>query len=580
MRVASLVALCGTALLANVLGVVLLRSAAPYLSPLDLLPFPLTGAAYAIVAGYAAWDSRRPANVLVLVLVSIGLAAPVLSTGLAQRSWLWVAIASLEVLMVPAIGWICLATLRGDEAGVGARRLLMASFSIAALAGVIRVVTFDPAAFGWCRCVGNPLGVGVDPDTYLTLEPWLTAAHVATVALTLVAVALGAVGRPGRSGWPEILLVAGLLAAAGAWVAADVATLAGRPLAHAAPVVAVGLVVVLAVHAAWLLRQRPSRAHVADLLLAARERSDPARLRELVARAVGDPSAAVYWWDPDARTFVDHRGRAADSVARATPETHVLEVESETRPIARVVTDRALVRDPGILEPVAEALRLSRENERLQAELAESLLQVRESRSRIVQASDETRRRIERDLHDGAQQLLISTGAKLNLASTRVDATRDAELAETLADASDELGRALEELRALARGITPTALVHGSLPDALEDLALRCPVPTTLHVEGTGHAQLEVAATAYFVVAECLANVVKHAQASAVRVRVTLGDPLRLAVCDDGVGGADPAAGSGLGGLVDRVAAQGGSFDLVTSTAGTTVSVSLPNGPT
>jgi signal transduction histidine kinase len=352
------------------------------------------------------------------------------------------------------------------------------------------------------------------------------------------------------------------------------------PTLAADPVVTAGLLAVLAVHLAGSVRLRPSRAHVADLLLAARERSDPGRLRELVSRAVGDPSATVYWWDPNTQTYVDHQGRELHAGIADAPDTHVLEVDSERAPIARVVTERDLVRDPDILEPVGEALRLSRENERLQAELAESLLAVRESRSRIVQASDDTRRRIERDLHDGAQQLLISTGVKLNLATTRIDATRDAELAETLADASDELGRALEELRALARGITPTALVHGSLSDALEDLALRCPVPSRLHIEGAGNVDSEVAATAYFVVAECLANVAKHARASTAQVCVVLGNPLRITVRDDGVGGADPTAGSGLRGLLDRVAAQNGTLDVVTSTSGTTVKAMLPNGST
>jgi signal transduction histidine kinase len=122
--------------------------------------------------------------------------------------------------------------------------------------------------------------------------------------------------------------------------------------------------------------------------------------------------------------------------------------------------------------------------------------------------------------------------------------------------------------------------VHGSLPDALEDLALRCPVPSRLHIEGAGNVDSEVAATAYFVVAECLVNVAKHAQASSAWVRVVLGDPLRVAVRDDGAGGADFKRGSGLRGLIDRVAAQGGSLDVVTSTGGTTVSATFPNGST
>jgi signal transduction histidine kinase len=342
--------------------------------------------------------------------------------------------------------------------------------------------------------------------------------------------------------------------------------------------VAVGVLAIVTVHVAGLARGRPSRAHVADLLLAARERSDPARLRELVARAVGDPGAAVYWWDRDSGSYVDHAGRAglAGPVAADIPAAHIMEVESDHRPIARVVGQRPLVDDPAILGPVAEALRLSTENRLLQEELAASLVQVRESRSRIVQASDEARRRIERDLHDGAQQLLISTGAKLNLASARVDAAHDPDLADALTQASDELGRALTELRSLARGITPTALVHGSLADALEDLALRSPVPATLQVVGTAPVQPEVAATAYFVVAECLANVAKHAHASAVHVSVELGDPLRVVVRDDGLGGADPTAGSGLKGLADRVEAQGGTLE-VSSTPGTTVTATLPN---
>jgi signal transduction histidine kinase len=242
-----------------------------------------------------------------------------------------------------------------------------------------------------------------------------------------------------------------------------------------------------------------------------------------------------------------------------------------------VVTEGPLVVDPGIRDPVAEALRLSTENRLLQEELAASLVQVRESRSRIVQASDEARRRIERDLHDGAQQLLISTGAKLNLASTQVDAARDPALADALAEASDELGRALSELRSLARGITPTALVHGSLTDALEDLALRSPVPTTLHVTGTEVVPAEVQATAYFVVAECLANVARHAHATTVRVQVELGRGLRVEVADDGRGGAEPSAGSGLKGLRDRVAALDGDLTITSSASGTADVALLPN---
>ena len=130
-------------------------------------------------------------------------------------------------------------------------------------------------------------------------------------------------------------------------------------------------------------------------------------------------------------------------------------------------------------DSVAQALLLAAENRRLTAELRASLQQVRDSRARIVAAGDDARRRIERNLHDGAQQLLISTGIKLNLAAARAG-EGDAALAGALDEAAAELGRALVELRNLASGIAPASLVHGDLESALRELALRSAVPTTV----------------------------------------------------------------------------------------------------
>jgi signal transduction histidine kinase len=567
-------ALAVAAMVACVAGGALLTSAQPYLSPVEAWALPLTGAAYAGVAAYQAGSRSATAQVWLLLVASVAVAAPALSSGLAQRSGLWVAIGSLAGLAVPAVAQVCVVTLREGNPGPLVGRLVLGAGLPVLAAGVLRTLVYDPAAWDWCRCATNTLAVPSAPGRFQTLVPWLAAAHLLAVGLAVVGVGLSFWGRPGRRGWSEWLLVTGFLVSAGAWAADDADTWRGTPSNDLVFLLAAGLLVVLAVHVVGLARLRPSRAHVADLLLAARERGNPAGLRELVARAVGDPSAAVYWWDPDSSSYVDHHGDAAtfgDGMAPA----RVLDVQSGSRPIARVVTERPLVDDPGIREPVAEALRLATENRILQEELAESLSQVRQSRSRIVQASDEARRRIERDLHDGAQQLLISTGAKLNLASSRVDPDQDQELATTLAEASDELGRALTELRSLARGITPTALVHGSLPDALEDLALRCPVPTTLRVQGSAEVNPDVASTLYFVVAECLANVSKHAHARSALVELGLGDPARVRVQDDGDGGADPS-GSGLRGLVDRVEALGGIVDIETSSNGTRVEAAVP----
>ncbi|MVQ49467.1 hypothetical protein GON03_09755 [Nocardioides sp. MAH-18] len=575
-RTRLVLALAGLALLAAVAAGFLLAASAPYLSALEVWPLPLVGAAYAATAAYLTTTRPRAAHLTALFVISVGLSAPALSVSLAQDTALWVTVGALAGLVVPAVGWVCVVTLRGDASDALERWLLLLGSALVVGAAVVQVLVADPAAWGWCRCLGNPLAVSDGPGAYVGLRPWLTSAHLAAVGIVVLAVGLSWWSRPGRHGIPELVLLVGLLVAAASWVTEDLAQLAGTPTDDAALGVAIGLASILAAHVLGLSRRRPSRAHVADLLLAARERSEPARIRELVARALGDPGAAVYWWDDDAASYADHLGRPAPP-APSVPAERVLEVESDHRPIARVVSERGLPEDPGILEPVAEALRLSTENRLLQEELAATLTQVRESRSRIVQASDEARRRIERNLHDGAQQLLISTGAKLNLASSQIDPTVDPGLADALTAASDELGRALDELRTLAHGITPTALVHGTLPDALEDLALRSPVPATLQVEGSADVAPEAAATAYFVVGECLANVAKHADASTALVHVALADPLRVTVRDDGHGGADPSTGSGLKGLVDRVEALGGKLEITTGSTGTTVGARLPN---
>lgn len=568
--------LAGVALIVSIASAFLLASAAPYLSVTDVWPLSLVGAGYAGAAAYLASARVRTSHLVALLVTSTGLAAPALSLGLAQDTGAWIVVGAAAGFVVPAVGWVCVVTLRGDSWESLEQRLVLSAGVLIAGAAAVEALILDPAAWGWCRCAENPVAVTQGSGVFLDLQHWLIGAHLLAVALVLVAVGRSFWERPGRRGVPELVLAGGLLLLAGSWIVEDLASLAGTPIDDTVLGVAIGLAAVLAVDVIGSSRRRPSRAHVADLLLAARERSEPARLRELLARAVGDPGAVIYWWDRSSGSYVDHDGRPAPSRTDAPPD-HVLEVVSGHRPIARVVSERPLVDDPGILKPVAEALRLSTENLLLQEDLAESLAQVRESRSRIVQASDNARRRIERDLHDGAQQLLISTGAKLNLASTRIDPAHDPQLADTLAQASDELGRALDELRTLARGITPTALVHGSLPDAVEDLALRCPVPTVLHVEGDTEVVPEAAATAYFVVGECLANVAKHADASIARIHLDLTDPLHVTIRDDGHGGAVPSAGTGLKGLTDRVEALGGSFEVNSSSGGTTVTATLPN---
>jgi signal transduction histidine kinase len=196
------------------------------------------------------------------------------------------------------------------------------------------------------------------------------------------------------------------------------------------------------------------------------------------------------------------------------------------------------------------------------------------SRARIVQAGDAERRRLERNLHDGAQQRLVSLALRLRLAARRHPDDADLE------HAGEELAHALQELRELARGIHPAVLTERGLEPALRALADRAPVPVELEVELDARLPDPVEAAAYYVVAEALTNVAKYARASLVRVRVTrAADEALLEVADDGAGGADPAGGSGLRGLADRVEALGGRLEIESPPgAGTRLRAAIPAG--
>jgi signal transduction histidine kinase len=203
--------------------------------------------------------------------------------------------------------------------------------------------------------------------------------------------------------------------------------------------------------------------------------------------------------------------------------------------------------------------------------------ELKASRARIVASADDTRRRIERDLHDGAQQRLVSLALQLRAAQEAVPAELD-QLSGQLDRVAVELSRALDELREMARGIHPTILAEGGLAPALKTLARRSSVPVDLQIRTDRRLPERVEVTAYYVVSEALTNSAKHANASTISVQVdTIDGILRLSISDDGVGGADPARGSGLVGLKDRVEAVDGRLTVKSPTGkGTHLLVDLP----
>jgi signal transduction histidine kinase len=228
--------------------------------------------------------------------------------------------------------------------------------------------------------------------------------------------------------------------------------------------------------------------------------------------------------------------------------------------------------------PAGTELRISSFAELVTAALAnaDAREQLAASRARIVEAADAARRRIERDLHDGAQQRLVSLALSLRLLESSLEP--DSAASRALAVARTELDAALGELRELARGIHPSVLTDRGLEAALAALAGRSTVPVKLALDSCGELPSSVQTTAYFVVAEALTNASKHARSDRVEVRVAVGEGHAVVeVRDDGSGGVDPARGSGLSGLADRVSALGGTLEIDSPVgAGTTIRARMP----
>jgi signal transduction histidine kinase len=308
------------------------------------------------------------------------------------------------------------------------------------------------------------------------------------------------------------------------------------------------------------LRMRSMAGPLAPFAAEVAKSGSGAGLGDALRAALGDPSLELVrsvpggGWASETGRPVDHLepggGRAVTSVGSGEP------------PLAALVHDPALRDQPELLDAVVTVLRLALENERLEAEVREQLRAVTESRARIVGAVEQERRRLERDLHDGAQQRLVAVALRLQEARSAVEAaTVPDELRRRLDAIAEELGIATHELREFARGIHPAILTDEGIGPAVASLARRSTIPVDVLVELEGRLPMAIESTAYFTVAEALTNAQRYSQANLATVRVTAGEgAVRIEIADDGLGGADPALGSGLRGLADRVTALGGAF--------------------
>ena len=409
--------------------------------------------------------------------------------------------------------------------------------------------------------VTRPLGRAVVAAAYLdgALEPLGRSAVVTVVLCVAIVIAAidGYLGELGPRRRARVVSTAGAAAVALVLTFGAVGQLAGWDVeAQTLWLYEVVLIVVALALLGDLLGGRWSQGAVTGLVVDLGDLREPGSLRARLARALGDSSLEIGWWLGPERGYAGEAGEPF-AIPGAGAGRAVTPIDSDGDRVAVLVHDRAVLDDPALVDAVAAATRIAFGNVRLQADVRARVEQLAASRRRIVEAADEQRRRLERQLHDGAERRLTEMASHVDALAHGVTEPR---AQARLADVETQLGAARTDLSELARGIHPSTLTTGGLAAALAELARRASVPVELIVDAA-RFPAAVEAAAYFVCAEALTNVTKYACASQARIEAHGQQGLLIVeVVDDGVGGADAARGSGLRGLGDRVEALGGRF--------------------
>ncbi len=327
--------------------------------------------------------------------------------------------------------------------------------------------------------------------------------------------------------------------------------------------------------AAWFILARAVDDRLALALAGLGAGGPGGTVRDALRQALGDPDLEIVYTQVGRGGWISGLGEQAarpemDAGRAFTP------IDRGGKPIAGLVHDPQLLRRPKRLRAALDAASLALDNERLKAQLQAELIETQASRSRIIDAGDRELQRVERNLHDGAQQRLVGLALMFRLASRR--ASGDPELTSLLDDAARELSDAISELRELTRGIHPAIVDDAGLQGAVESLAERPGIPVELQVDLPDRLPEVVEVAAYYLVTEALTNANKHAEADRVTVQAKIVDEaLRVSVSDNGIGGAKPEPGSGLQGLTDRIAALSGQLTIDSpSGSGTTVTADIP----
>ena len=471
----------------------------------------------------------------------------------------------------------------GDRLIAARDRLFIGAFAVATIVLWPLVLVFSDelpsgGALNECgrRCpanafqvVGTSEAVG---DVLNAAVGFVTAVGLLGIAVALVLKARSP-GRLRRRAVEPVLYAFGVVVAA--YVVNAVASPSGRTLAITQVAAAAGAFVIPAAMLAGEARARSyAAAALGRLVVRGRaERVTPSQMQEWLRDALGDPTLDVALWDRLRFRFVDTNGDVAD-VLSVPPGRATATVTQNGRPVAVLTYSASLQESADVVDGLAETAVMLLENARLVDEL-------RDSRARIVASADHERHRLERDLHDGAQQRLFLLQVKLARLRKEIG---DTAVAARFDEIEEDAGAALEELRVLAHGIYPTVLVERGVPEALRAFAIDAPLPVEVTDHWIGRCSPTIEAALYFCALEAIQNAAKHAGTGAL-VTVDLdrdGDRIDLSIADDGVGfqaggGSD---GIGLVTMRDRIGAVGGELEVVSEPgAGVTIHVAVPNAP-
>jgi signal transduction histidine kinase len=525
---------------------------------------------------YAWW--RRPENHTGALMTFVGFLWFIAPLTFSDTQAIFAVGLFTDSIPIAALAHLMLAFPNGRLESAYHRRLIAFGYFVAIVLQLPAIVFWDTANSADCHgCPDNPFLISANQDLYQLFQVVVNLAAVTVIALIVREV----IRRIRRAQGSERQIYSPVIYAGGATLAACAAVFGSVVLSgdSATALIVVAFAAFATVPFAFLaglIRGRLSHAGAVAELVEALGQADTQRrsLRDAISNALGDSSLELAYWIPEQQAYVDADGQRV-TLPEAGSGRVATALERAGQPLAVVLHDESLADERDLVRAVGGAASLTLENERLAAELRARIEELRASRARIVSAADEERRRLERDLHDGAQQRLVALVLNLKLARKSDD---PADVRELLDDSIEELTAATAELRELARGIHPAILTDRGLDAAVGALANRVSVPVEVRGVPDDRLAAPVESTAYFVVAEALTNVARYAQASHAEIAIDRGNgTLVVEVRDDGVGGADPGRGSGLRGLADRVAAVDGRL-VVTSDpgGGTTVHAEIP----